>query len=771
MKFIFMLLVFVASELAQAEELAFNPAALAEVKARLAAHDESLQPALKALVKAADKALATAPPSVTEKDKTPPSGDKHDYMSIATYFWPDPTKSNGLPYIRHDGKVNPETGNNAYDSARIATMGENVETLAMAYYFTRNEAYAAHATKLLRVWFLDPATRMNPNLNFAQAVRGVNAGRCFGIIEGRSIAMAGSVSPLLADSPAWPAKDQTEFKAWLETYLDWLLTSKNGREEAMSRNNHGTYYDVQAMTLALVLGKLDLARRIAEAAKEKRIAVQIEPDGRQPLELARTASFGYSQVNLKALFALATLSERVGVDLWHCRLTNGQYALQTALNFLLPYVADPSKRWPYDQINKIDRGGFAPQLRQAATIYHVPRYENLLATFPDVNQERFQLFFPISGLSATAKRQPDIATIDRERILKAAGAALTLPPPTITKYPAKFSEGGPNDYYSNGDYWWPDPTKTNGLPFIRCDGFSNPDNFNQHRAALGELTDAVAALGAAYQITGEDRYAGKAAEFLGVFFIEPATRMNPQLKFAQAIPGVSPGRGIGIIDTLHLVEVPLAIEALQKSPSFPPDTFTGVNQWFRDYTDWMLTSKNGHEEATTKNNHAVAFWLQVAVFARFTGDEARSSECRRQFKEVFVPNQMAADGSFPAELERTKPYAYSLFQLANITSLCQVLSTPADDLWSFELPDGRGIRKAVAYLTPFIADKSKWPLKPDVMACDGWPARQSSLLFAGLAFQNQSYLDLWQKLPPDPTNEEVQRNIAITQPILWVKEN
>jgi hypothetical protein len=174
------------------------------------------------------------------------------------------------------------------------------------------------------------------------------------------------------------------------------------------------------------------------------------------------------------------------------------------------------------------------------------------------------------------------------------------------------------------------------------------------------------------------------------------------------------------------------------------------------------------QEAAAKNNHSVAFWLQIACFARFTGDEARLAECRRQFKEVFVPNQMAADGSFPLELKRTKPYAYSIFQLDNMATLCQVLSTPENDLWTFELPDGRGIRKAMAYLHPFLADKSKWPLKPDVQAWDGWPARQPSLLFAGLALGQQEYLDLWRELPPDPADEEVQRNMAIGQPVLWL---
>jgi hypothetical protein len=769
MRATFILFVFVACGLARGNEtsphyFAVSPGTLAEVKARLAAHDASLQPAVKALIEEANKALANSPPSVTEKTKVPPSGDKHDYMSSAPYYWPDPAKPDGLPYIRHDGEVNPESRDSSYDRRRMQEMGNTVETLALACYFTGNESYAKHAAKYLRVWFLDPATRMNPNLNFAQAVPGENTGRGAGIIEGRNIAEAADAAGLLAGSAAWTQNDDAALKSWLGAYLDWLLTSKKGRDESNARNNHGTFYDVQTIEIALVLGRTNVARQITEAARQKRIAAQIQPDGRQPLELERTASFGYSRFNLEALFALATLSEHVGVDLWQCQLTNGPKALAQALDFLLPYVADPSKQWPYEQIKHINRADFAPLLRQAAVHYREPKYEKILSELPGVASERFQLLSPMPS-----HRKPDVAAIDRERILQAASAALALPPVTITKDSARFSEGGPHDYYSNGDYWWPDPTKTNGLPYIQRDGQTNPENFNQHRLALRQLRDAVAALGAAYEITGDDRYAAKAAELLHVFFLDPATRMNPNLKYAQAIPGVSPGRGVGIIDTLHLIEVPPAIDAMQKSPAFPPETLAGMKQWFRDYTGWMLTSKNGNDEAKAKNNHAVAFWLQVAASARFTGDEARLAECRRQFKEVFVPNQMAADGSFPLELKRTKPYAYSIFQLDNMTTLCQVLSTPQDNLWSFELPDGRGIRKAVAYLQPFLADKSKWPLKPDVQAWDGWPARQSFLLFAGLAFDEPKYLALWKKLRPDPSDDEVQRNIAITQPVLWLR--
>lgn len=363
----------------------------------------------------------------------------------------------------------------------------------------------------------------------------------------------------------------------------------------------------------------------------------------------------------------------------------------------------------------------------------------------------------------------DVAAVDRSRILSAAAAALQIPPITITKFRAKLSEGGANDFYSNGDYWWPNPKTTNGLPYVQRDGQTNPENFIEHRQCVMQLRDAVAALGAAYKITGEDQYVTKAAELLRVFFVDPDTRMNPSLKYAQAIPGVTLGRGIGIIDTLHLIEVPLAVRAMESSKAFPPKVLAGVKQWFRDYTDWMTTSKNGHDEAETRNNHAVAFWLQVAAFSKLTGDEAKLAECRRRFKEVFVSQQMASDGSFPAELRRTKPYGYSIFQLDNMATLCEVLSTPGENLWTFTTDDGRGMRKAMAFLYPYLADKSKWPRKPDIQAWDGWPARQPSLLFAGLALDNSQYLELWKKLPPDPSDPEVRRNIAITQPVLWIK--
>jgi len=290
-----------------------EPGALEKAKQAIAAGDPVLVGALKKLKQDAEKALLVAPTAVTEKKKLPPSGDAHDYMSLAPYFWPDPAKPAGLPYLRKDGEVNPESRElAANDTLRIRALGTTVETLALAYFFTGEEKYAAQAAQHLRGWFLAPATRMNPNLKFAQAVLGVNDGRGTGIIEARGLADAADAAILLLGSKAWTKDDQTAVERWGDQYYEWLLRSKNGQDERAAKNNHGTWYDVQAVHWALVLNRTEEAKGILAQAGMTRIDVQIEPDGRQPLELSRTASFSYSCFNLRALSDLALLGRHAG---------------------------------------------------------------------------------------------------------------------------------------------------------------------------------------------------------------------------------------------------------------------------------------------------------------------------------------------------------------------------------------------------------------------------------------------------------------------------
>jgi hypothetical protein len=357
----------------------------------------------------------------------------------------------------------------------------------------------------------------------------------------------------------------------------------------------------------------------------------------------------------------------------------------------------------------------------------------------------------------------DLAAIERPRVLKNAAKYLDAQPVTVTAASSPRSAGGKHDFFSEGDYWWADPKNPEG-PYIQRDGMSNPDNFVEHRRAMVRLSLIVPSLAAAYKLTREKKYAIAAAGHLRAWFIEDATRMNPNLQYAQAIKGRFTGRGTGIIDTLHLVEVARAAGQLDLAPA----DLDGVQKWFAAYTEWMTTHPYGISERDAKNNHGTCWCAQVAAFAHLTGNTDQTAYCKNRFRTVLLPNQEASDGSFPEELRRTKPYGYSIFNLDAMSILVQTLSTKEDNLWTWRLPDGRGMARAVAWMFPFLEDKKKWPKEPDVMYFDQWPVRQPSLLFAGLALGKPEYLALWQKLDPDPTVEEVLRNWPVRQPVLWV---
>lgn len=329
---------------------------------------KELKPNLARIERDAQKALSAGPFSVVTKDATPPSGDKHDYMSQAPYFWPNPATPNGLPYVRRDGERNPEI--EKIDNHRVLDQMESaVETLALAYYFTGKEEYASKAASLLRAFFLDPGTRMNPNLQFAQAIPGVNTGRGIGLIETRGLTRVVDAIGLLGGSHAWTERDQKGMEDWFSQFLQWMLESKNGREERAAKNNHGTFYDVQVVSFALFLNRRDFAGSVLEEARSKRIAVQIEPDGRQPLELARTKAWSYSVGNLDGLMTLARLGENVGVDLWNYQTPDGR-SIRKALYFLVPF-ANGEKKWSYQQL-----GEFQPVILSSLLERAAPHYNN-----------------------------------------------------------------------------------------------------------------------------------------------------------------------------------------------------------------------------------------------------------------------------------------------------------------------------------------------------------------------------------------------------------
>jgi alginate lyase len=362
----------------------------------------------------------------------------------------------------------------------------------------------------------------------------------------------------------------------------------------------------------------------------------------------------------------------------------------------------------------------------------------------------------------------DLAQLERPRLIPAADSFLSEKPVTVTASHCPRSGGGAHDFYSEGDYWWPNPANPTG-PYVQRDGMTNPDNFVEHRRAMVRMSIHVATLTSAWRLTHDRKYANHVIDHLRAWFVTPETRMNPNLQYAQAIKGVSTGRGIGIIDTIHLVEVARSAMLLERDHILVGKDLEGTRAWFADYLHWMTTSKNGLDEMKAANNHGTCWVMQAAAFAQLVGDKNRTDECRKRFKEVLLPDQMAPNGSFPRELKRTKPYGYSLFNLDAMATICQILSTPQDNLWKYRTPDGRSVQRALEFMYPYIRDKSKWPAKPDVMYYQFWPVRSPALLFGGLALGKNDYLDLWKALDASPTSEEVLRNLPIRQPVVWVE--
>ncbi len=356
---------------------------------------------------------------------------------------------------------------------------------------------------------------------------------------------------------------------------------------------------------------------------------------------------------------------------------------------------------------------------------------------------------------------------DREWVLQKAQEALLAPVLHITDAQSDRSAGGIHDYYSNGDYWWPNPDTPDGLPYVQRDGETNPDNFNEHRIIMRQMRTNVVYLTSAYVLEGDELCAARAVRHLKEFFLDEETYMAPHLSYAQAILGRCEGRGIGIIDTLHLVDVVFAIEKLKSSKAMKPEIYAGLQKWFARYLGWMLTDENGIQEMNQDNNHSVCFFVQAAAFARFADNERIADFCRDYFKKELL-KQEAEDGSFPRETGRTKPYNYSIFVVDNMVSICHLLSTEEDNLWEYESPDGRSIKKAVDFITPYIIDKASWPYPPDVMHFDAFPARHGFLILAGYALGRQELLDLYDRLPVESQDEEARRNIASRQPMLWM---
>lgn len=377
----------------------------------------------------------------------------------------------------------------------------------------------------------------------------------------------------------------------------------------------------------------------------------------------------------------------------------------------------------------------------------------------------FMSFF--FSCSESNKQQKFVRDTLQSEILKQAAMQLNEKPITVTAFVAERSAGGIHDFFSEGDYWWPNPDDPDG-PYIQRDGETNPDNFVAHRHAMVRFSMIVSNLTSAYLLTKDTKYAEAALQHIRAWFIREETKMNPNLLYAQAIKGIATGRGIGIIDTIHLIEVVQSLIRLQEAGILPETDRNETKKWFSEYLTWMSTHPYGIKEMNATNNHGTCWAMQAAIFAQYTHNEQITNMCIDRFKNTFLAKHMAEDGSFPREINRTKPYGYSLFNLDAMATLCHILSAVEPDLWHYTTLDGKCMQKGIEFLYPYVADKSKWPYNHDVMYWDEWPVAQPFLFFGAFHLQNDAYLNTWSVLDHFPTVDEVLRNLPIRNPVLWL---
>ena len=362
--------------------------------------------------------------------------------------------------------------------------------------------------------------------------------------------------------------------------------------------------------------------------------------------------------------------------------------------------------------------------------------------------------------------QQEATNLLKTSILKEADEALRSNPITITNFLAKRSAGGKHDFFSEGDYWWPDPEHPEG-PYIQKDGLTNPDNFTAHRSAMINFSKLMGALASAYLITKDDKYAKKAFEHARAWFIDTATRMNPHMLYAQAIKGKFTGRGIGIIDMIQFMEVSQSLLKLEHSKSANKIEFKLFRNWFDQYLKWITSHPYGIDEKNAVNNHGTCWTMQVAAFATFTGNKQLLDTCIYRYKYEHLTSQMEIDGSFPKELNRTKPFGYSLFNLDAMSMLCQILSDNHHNLWNYTTQDNKSIERGISFIITYVKNKNSWPFKKDVMYWDQWPVAHPFLLFGAKALKKDALFETWEKLDHNPQKEEIVRNLPVRHPLIW----
>lgn len=489
-----------------------------------------------ALIRRADSLLEATPYSVMDKEKPSPSGNNHDYTSLARYFWPDPSKPDGLPYKSRDGVSNPELA--LYDRNRLGATATRIRDLALAYYFSRDERYASKAAQLLKVWFFNPDTKMNPHFEYAQMVPGVNnnKGRSFGVLDGYSfIDMLDGVA-LLEGSKSWTGKDDKKLKGWMSSLLDWILTSEQGIGEANAANNHSVAYDAQAIAIALYTGRNDVARRILEEFPTRRMFAQIEPDGRQPHEMRRTISFHYAHYNLTHFVDIFLMGQKLGMKLDNLTGPEGQ-GFYKALDFIAAYLGKDQSEWPAQQIRPWDetQQDLAKDLWRVATAIDTTRsdYREMYQKHRIFNPaDRFTLLYYTPDetddafVKASASLRHAIKEVAGERKKESNAAKRRVSPRTV-KADGSLALVHPHDWTSGffpGQLWM--MYEFTNDPYWRSQAVSHtwPIEESKMHGGTHDLGFMIGdSFGKAWELTGERSYFDVVAQAARTL----STRFNP----------------------------------------------------------------------------------------------------------------------------------------------------------------------------------------------------------------------------------------------------
>lgn len=679
-------------------------------------------------------ALKKGPYTITERKYPHPGGDAHDFLAFGVYYWPNEKSRDGLPWVKRDGYANPDS---ARDWELLKEMANSVEVLALAYYFTGNEKYAKHGALLLRTWFIDKKTRMNPNCKYSKMIPGVREGGY--AVAGFSYRFCSlyDAAGILESSPAWSKEDKQALQKWTRDFMTWVETTSYGEEERRSPNNHATFYCLNMALQALYVGDKARARQEIEFYMKKKMPIQFAPDGTQPYEMVRANNYDYHRVNLATAFEIARLAEYFDdIDVWNYKTAQGG-SLRQSLAYLLPYFLE-QKKWEHFPGKPFLLSGHPRWrlLRRAALGFSEPGLEIAAEKVPGINYLIItDLTYPAAVLRLKEpikenKRKPrtflyKIEHLEYTRglwkkgerfigecvkgVIKRADTLLSYRPATIVKGFYKGAGVDENDFFSYGAYYWPDPKKKDGVPWILRDGFQNPDaRIDWMR--IEAMADAVDYLSLAYFYTGNEVYAERAVCHLRAWFIDTQTRMNPNCNYGKVIPGMRSGgytvAGFGYI----FRKVYDAAGLLEGSEAWTESDKKEFRAWTRQFIQWADTSRYGTEEKKAHNNHGTFYDMIMALQGMYVGSDDWALRAIKNYMVHRMEKQFSPEGKQPLEMLRVNNFDYCRVNLLIAFDVAQMAERfPFIDMWNHKTKSGGSLHQSVEFLLPYLIGQEKWP--------------------------------------------------------------